>query len=151
MLDWRRITDRKELETITIALIYSSGTTGLPKEVPLAHRNIVSSTTVAQQCFMAQARIIKPEFEYRILAHLPTAHIARLLADLVVPFYVDGPTYWMRNFSYPDFLAYNKKYRISIFFTVPPIYLLIAKDPNVSDHFDHLEIATGKGFAIRGK
>lgn len=150
MLDWRRITDRKELETTTIALIYSSGTTGLPKGVPLAHRNIVSSTIIAQQCFMAQIRAINPKFEYRTLAHLPMAHIAGLLGYLVLPFYAGGPVYWMRNFSYPDFLAYNKKYRITIFFTVPPIYLLIAKDPNVSDHFDHLEIAIS-GAAPLGK
>jgi 4-coumarate--CoA ligase len=31
MLNWRRITDRKELEQATVCLIYSSGTTGLPK------------------------------------------------------------------------------------------------------------------------
>lgn len=30
-LDWRRITDRKELENSVICLLYSSGTTGIPK------------------------------------------------------------------------------------------------------------------------
>jgi acyl-coenzyme A synthetase/AMP-(fatty) acid ligase len=31
MLDWRRITDKKELEQTVLCLIFSSGTTGLPK------------------------------------------------------------------------------------------------------------------------
>jgi acyl-CoA synthetase (AMP-forming)/AMP-acid ligase II len=45
---------------------------------------------------------------------------------------------------------YNKKFRITFFFTVPPIYLLIAKMPIVTDHFDSLEIAIS-GAAPLGK
>jgi acyl-CoA synthetase (AMP-forming)/AMP-acid ligase II len=78
------------------------------------------------------------------------AHIAGLQGYLMNSFYVNGPTYWMRNLSYPDFLVYNKKYRITFFFTVPPIYLLIAKDPNITDHFDNLEVAIS-GAAPLGK
>ena len=79
MLDWRRITDRKELETATVTLIYSSGTTGLPKGVPLSHRNMVSAAVISRRCFMEQVRAANPEFEFRTLAHLPAAHIAGVL------------------------------------------------------------------------
>lgn len=92
----------------------------------------------------------RPDFEYRTLAHLPTAHIAGIQGYLINPFYMGGPVYWMPRFSWPDFLTYNKKYRITFFFTVPPIYLLIAKSPDVTDQFSTLEVAIS-GAAPLGK
>lgn len=42
-LEWRRITDPVELENSIICLLFSSGTTGLPKAMRLSHRNSVAS------------------------------------------------------------------------------------------------------------
>ena len=47
----------------------------------------------------------------------------------------------MPKFDFPKFLEYNKRHKITFFFTVPPIYLLIAKSPLVTDQFEHLEHA----------
>ena len=57
---------------------------------------------------------------------------------------------WMPRFDFEKFLEYNKKFRITFFFSVPPIYLLIAKMPNVTDQFDYLECAYS-GAAPLGK
>lgn len=107
-----------------------------------------------------------PDFKYSTLAHLPTAHIAGIQGYFINPFYMGGPTYWMPKFTFPEFLEYNKvrrnpqliaaadkgrqKYQITFFFTVPPIYLLIAKSPAVTDQFDSLEVAIS-GAAPLGK
>lgn len=56
----------------------------------------------------------------------------------------------MPKFDFPMFLEYNRRYKITFFFTVPPVYLLIAKSPAVTDHFDHLEFAIS-GAAPMGK
>lgn len=61
-----------------------------------------------------------------------------------------GPVYWMPKFDFQKFLAYNKRYQITFFFSVPPIYLLIAKSPAVTDQFENLEIAVS-GAAPLGK
>jgi acyl-CoA synthetase (AMP-forming)/AMP-acid ligase II len=92
----------------------------------------------------------RPDFEYRTLAHLPVAHIAGIQGYLINPFYMGGPVYWMPRFDFAQFLDYNSKYRITFFFTVPPIYLLIAKSPQVTDQFKTLEIAIS-GAAPLGK
>ena len=89
-------------------------------------------------------------FEYRTIAHLPVAHIAGIQGYLINPFYMGGPVYWMPRFDFAQFLEYSKKYCITFFFTVPPIYLLIAKSPGVTDQFATLEIAIS-GAAPLGK
>lgn len=47
MLEWQRFTRPSDLESITTCLLYSSGTTGLPKGVRLSHWNLVSSNIVS--------------------------------------------------------------------------------------------------------
>ncbi|KAI4605305.1 hypothetical protein J4E83_010730 [Alternaria metachromatica] len=139
LLPWTRITDRKELDESLIVLIYSSGTTGLPKGVKLSHRNIVSQTVSTGDMMKAWVKEKRPGFEYRTIAHLPTAHIAGVQGYLINPFYLGGTVYWMPRFDCPSFLSYNALYRITFFFTVPPILLLIAKSPLATTQFASLE------------
>lgn len=48
-LEWRRITDRIELENSIICLLFSSGTTGLPKAMRLSHRNSVAACVLVME------------------------------------------------------------------------------------------------------
>ncbi|KAF1851737.1 4-coumarate-CoA ligase-like protein [Cucurbitaria berberidis CBS 394.84] len=149
-LPWKRITDPHELENSLVILIYSSGTTGLPKGVKLSHRNLVAEAVIPGDMLKAWTTTFRPSFKYSTLAHLPTAHIAGIQGYLINPFYMGGRVYWMPRFDFSQFLEYNAKYKITIFFTVPPIYLLIAKSPAVTDQFSALEIAIS-GAAPLGK
>ncbi|KAH8708616.1 4-coumarate-CoA ligase-like protein [Phaeosphaeriaceae sp. PMI808] len=150
VIPWQRITDPYELENSLVILIYSSGTTGLPKGVKLSHRNLVAEAVIPGDMFDSWIAASRPDFEYRTLAHLPTAHIAGIQGYLINPFYMLGSVYWMPRFNFDEFLEYNAKYKITFFFTVPPIYLLIAKSPTVKDQFKTLEIAIS-GAAPLGK
>ncbi|ROV89533.1 hypothetical protein VSDG_08535 [Cytospora chrysosperma] len=127
-LDWERITDPEELEGSVICVLFSSGTTGLPKGVRLSHRNVVAEAFVNG---------------YRTLAHLPAAHIAGLQGYLVNAMYHGGTVYWMARFDLAGFLDYCKAFRITTFFSVPPIYLAIAKHPGITDHLDTIDHAVG--------
>ncbi|EXJ66130.1 uncharacterized protein A1O5_10745 [Cladophialophora psammophila CBS 110553] len=147
-LEWERITDKKVLEERVVCLLYSSGTTGVPKGVNISHTNLVSEGLIPQYMireYFAKQRRLNPSFnfEYRTLAHLPAAHIAGCQGYYVNPAIAGGPVYWMPKFDFPKFLDYNKKFRITHFFSVPPIYLLIAKSPLVTDQFKTLVHAVG--------
>jgi 4-coumarate--CoA ligase len=89
-------------------------------------------------------------FQYKTLAHLPAAHVAGVISYFINPFYMGGTVWWMPRFNFEQFMEYNKKFGITIFFTVPPVWLLIAKSPLVTDHFDTLEVALS-GAAPLGK
>ncbi|KFY93207.1 hypothetical protein V500_03820 [Pseudogymnoascus sp. VKM F-4518 (FW-2643)] len=118
--------------------------------VLLSHTNIVSAAFITGELGREYTAKRGSPFEYRTLAHLPAAHIAGVQGYFINPFYMGGPVYWMPKFDFQNFLAYNKRYRITFFFSVPPIYLLIAKSPAVTDQFESLEIAVS-GAAPLGK
>jgi 4-coumarate--CoA ligase len=44
----------------------------------------------------------------------------------------------MPCFDFAQFLKYNSKYRMTFFFTIPPMYLIAAKSPVVIDQFRSL-------------
>lgn len=111
---------------------------------------MVSATVITGELGRDYMRTKETPFEYRTLAHLPAAHIAGVQGYFVNPFYMGGPVYWMPKFDWQGFLDNNKRYKITFFFSVPPIFLLIAKSPQVTDQFDNLEIAIS-GAAPLGK
>ncbi|KAI1265733.1 acetyl-CoA synthetase-like protein [Xylariaceae sp. FL1019] len=140
-LDWRRITDQTELEDSIICLLFSSGTTGLPKAMRLSHRNSVAAASLVLEPFEHIAATRPPSFRSITLAHLPAAHIAGVQSYFVNQLYMGGTCYWMPQFDFPKFCQHAKKYAVTSMFTVPPIFLLIAKSPIVKDHFDTWEDA----------
>lgn len=140
VLDWERITDPEALKNSLICLLYSSGTTGVPKGVNISHLNVVAEALIPyfmDQEHTARKKAEDPNYEnpYRTLAHLPTAHIAGCQGYFINPGVVGGTVYWMERFDFEKFLEYCKKLEITFFFTVPPIYLLISLSPLVTDQF----------------
>ncbi|KAJ6586948.1 hypothetical protein DFH09DRAFT_1142057 [Mycena vulgaris] len=148
-LDWERITDKEELENSLICLLYSSGTTGPPKGVKISHTNMVSAAFMTGQNLREHWRNTG-KWDYRTLAHLPTAHVAGVQGYFVIPFYHGGCCFWMPSFNFANFLAFNRKLAITTFFSVPPIFLLVTKSPLVKDHFRALKSASA-GAAPLGK
>jgi 4-coumarate--CoA ligase len=138
-LPWQRIKDEKALKDSLIVILWSSGTTGLPKGVMLSHLNLVAEcyiTALAGRDWAAKEIEAGRELgEYRTLAHLPISHIAGVFGYLLAPMYSAGTVCWMRKYEWKAMLRYVKDLQITAFYTVPSIYLRIAKSPDVTDHF----------------
>ncbi|CAP71786.1 uncharacterized protein PODANS_6_7360 [Podospora anserina S mat+] len=149
-LSWAKITSRHVLDSSIICLLFSSGTTGPPKACKLSHTNMVAEAALVLSPNRDFYTRLNLPLVYRTVAHLPAAHIAGIQGYFVNPFYLGGTVYWMRGFDFPLFLTYMKKYQVTHFFSVPPVFLLIAKSPMVTDQLATVEQAVS-GAAPMGR
>ncbi|KAJ7289753.1 hypothetical protein C8J57DRAFT_1165478 [Mycena rebaudengoi] len=148
MLEWERVTNPKALEESLITILWSSGTTGLPKGVRLSHLNLVAETYIT--ALSARDWLVR-EFEtnpslvptpYRTLGHLPVSHIAGLFGYMVGPMYSAGTVFWLPRYSWADLLRYVERHEITVFYTVPSIFLRITKDAAAARAFRFVEGAS---------
>lgn len=143
-LEWQRITKQEQLHATTGCLLYSSGTTGLPKGVRISHWNLLACNPCCMNVGERyKARCLREgrPFFFSTIAHLPMAHIAGIAWYSLNPFYMGGTTYWMQKYDFDEFISYHRRYRPTCQMSVPPIWLQIAKSPKVTDHFDNLRVA----------
>ena len=146
-LPWQKITDPKQLKDSIIVILWSSGTTGLPKGVQLSHLNLVAETYITSLSGRewAAAEMEKGTFvpkQHQTLAHLPISHIAGLFGYMIGPIYAAATVIWMRRYKWEDLVKYLSTYTITTWYTVPSIWLRISKSPEVRQHLRNLEGAT---------
>ena len=131
----------------TIALNYSSGTTGFPKGVEITHKNYVANTLQQRTTLPAATA------EDRWLCFLPLYHAMAQTAFTAAAPLMKTPVFIMPKFDFVAMLECVEKYRITFLFLVPPILVAMAKHPDVrSGKWDLSSVrATGSGAAPLGK
>ncbi|KAH7364099.1 putative phenylacetyl-CoA ligase [Rhexocercosporidium sp. MPI-PUGE-AT-0058] len=112
-------------------LVYSSGTTGLPKGVMLTHENIVAN--------MLQGEAVEKEGmkwkDDSMISFLPMFHIYGIAALIFLPLYRGVTMHIMQRFDLETFLSSIQKFKVTVAYVVPPVVLLLAKHPLV-DKYD---------------
>ncbi|KAI9857818.1 MAG: hypothetical protein M1813_008069 [Trichoglossum hirsutum] len=117
-------------------LVYSSGTTGLPKGVMLSHTNIIAN--VLQMGVTEAANLTwygGPNGEGdSTLGFLPFFHIYGLACLIHQALYVGLRLVVMAKFDLEKFCALIQEYKITFAYVVPPVLLGLGKHPIVSKY-----------------
>jgi acyl-CoA synthetase (AMP-forming)/AMP-acid ligase II len=108
-------------------LLYSSGTTGLPKGVVLTHRSLVAGL-----CCLHTPDPVGPDDV--VLAVLPLSHIAGMHVLMNNALASGATVVTLPRFEIEAFLAAIERYRVTRMIVAPPIVLALASHPLVGDY-----------------
>ena len=124
---WEDCTTREQADR-TIILLYSSGTTGLPKGVEATHYNIVANT-----CQLRHLERLDPRCsqDRRGLCFLPMYHGLGLVYFALVAPKTGLRVYLMERFELLHMMEALERFRISELLAVPPVVVAMAKHPLV--------------------
>jgi acyl-CoA synthetase (AMP-forming)/AMP-acid ligase II len=111
-----------------VALPYSSGTTGFSKGVMLTHRNLVANLVQAGAAIEINERD-------KVMAFLPFFHIYGMTVIMNATLYHGATLVSMQRFDLEPCLQAVQEHKVTRFFLVPPIVVLLSKSPIV-DKYD---------------
>ncbi|MBN1347713.1 MAG: acyl--CoA ligase [Phycisphaerae bacterium] len=134
---WKRYRELTEsvTETDGAQVIYTTGSTGLPKPALLSHRNIT-----------AQCMCLGGGFEMldggRMLVDLPPSHVGGQAEQLMTPLFAGGTSVLMRMFDPVRSLQAIQDHNVEFFGQIPAMFAMQWRLPNFGDFdFSSLKVA----------
>ena len=109
-------------------LLYTGGTTGLPKAAMLTHANIVANTMQFATWYAFD------EGTETCISALPLSHSGGMAGAMNVPLYSGGTMLLFRRFRPAAVLRAIARYRATRFFGVPTMYMAVLNLPDCRGH-----------------
>ncbi|KAI9372591.1 hypothetical protein BJX61DRAFT_433181 [Aspergillus egyptiacus] len=149
---WEEL-DTPEKANTTLALNYSSGTTGRAKGVEISHKNYCANMLQYNHMFYQNPDWEEKSGRARWLCFLPMYHAMAQNIFIAAALKRNVPVYIMPKFDLIKMLEYTEKFRITDYILVPPVVVALAKHPAVrSGKYDLSSVeAIGSGAAPLGR
>ncbi|KAK6438480.1 hypothetical protein LTR95_005316 [Oleoguttula sp. CCFEE 5521] len=120
--DWVRFDDLEAARNSTAAMLFTSGTTGLPKAAMLSHYNLIAQHTLVYEAPR------RPYKAVRVLA-LPMFHAAMAPVAHTTPLRMGERGYVLRRFDLEHWMWTIQTYKITDVGVVPPIAIMAINSP----------------------
>jgi acyl-CoA synthetase (AMP-forming)/AMP-acid ligase II len=123
----------EEARTTIATINFSSGTTGLPKGVCVAHSSLIANLEQA-----LHLRYVHRQHKWDLLPRnrwigfLPLYHAYGQLYACLMAGKTLTPIYIMDKFQYEDFLSAIEKYKVTQLQVAPPILVMLTKRPETA-------------------
>ncbi|MGL4687061.1 MAG: AMP-binding protein [Fusobacteriaceae bacterium] len=104
----------------TIAILYTSGTTGLPKGVMISYKNIMANLLGLKEINLVSEKD-------RVLGMLPFHHILPLAGTIMLPLYFGGTLVILKELSSDAIKSTLAKYKITFVIGVPRVWEMFHK------------------------
>ncbi|KAJ2001486.1 hypothetical protein H4R26_004110 [Coemansia thaxteri] len=130
------LTTKHEADTTPSFIVFSSGTSGVPKGVVLSHKNMVANMVQflsTDRCDKKLMEATRAKFQRRWLQVLPMFHIYGILISNV-SILSGGVNVIMEKFDFSGFCALIQEHKIDTVFLAPPVILALTKSPEVKKY-----------------
>jgi len=102
----------------TATILYTSGTTGLPKGAMMSHRNVFTN---ARNC----GAVLNYRENDITLIVVPLFHVTGLNSQLVAFIYIGGTCVIMKAYKTAEMIETIERHKITVLFNVPTMYVLM--------------------------